>query len=99
MGLRLIWLNLCVLVYSTMFWLYGIAYQLAFPIGITEGHPIAHWDILNNIRVDDFAMCSCIVSVLSFISLGFMMISFCRQIERERLEESTRYDENYGWGL
>ena len=51
MGFRLIWLNFCVWVYSTLFWLYGIAYQLAFPIGITEGHPIAHWDILNSIRV------------------------------------------------
>lgn len=94
MGLRLIWLNFCVWVYSTLFWLYGIAYQLAFPIGITEGHPIAHWDILNSIRVDDFAMCSCIVSVLSFISLGLMIIGHDEQIEQEQ-----QHDKSYGWKI
>ena len=45
--------------------------------------PIAHWDYLIDIRMDDFTMVSCIVAGLSLLFLGLLVINYVRRFKRE----------------
>ena len=47
--------------YSGLVWLYVIAYQFSYPIGISEGHPFS---IFIPIRVDIVGMCAFAVSFI-----------------------------------
>ena len=86
MGLRTIWITFCIFFFSFVFWLYGIGFQYSLIGSGNMGEvsmPIAHWDYLNDIRVDDFTMVSCIVASLSLLFLGFEVISYVRRFKRE----------------
>ncbi len=48
--------------YSMLVWLYIIAYQFIYPIGISEGHPIS---IFIPIRID---VCGILAFIISFIA-------------------------------
>ncbi len=65
-----------VMVMSFMGWIYTIAYQFAFPVGITEGHPLAHSYPLALIRMDDFGIICFVLFGVTFFLWNFLYVDF-----------------------
>ena len=61
-----------VMVMSLMGWVYAIAYQFAFPAGITQGHPLAHLYPLTLIRMDDFGIICFVLFGVAFFLWNFL---------------------------
>ena len=86
MGLKTIWISFCIFFFSFSFWLYGIGFQYSLIQSNQMGEvdmPLAHWDYLADIRMDDFTMVSYMVAGLSLLFLGFEVTSYARGFKRE----------------